>query len=873
MKTQLRQTLTAFFALFSITACQDYTPFWGDEGGGASGSGDPSKYFSFNTTKEFTINIDYGKKGSRALIDVFTEDPTYLGTDGKVYINNDAEFKVFLDNNGQYKGKVVLPADTKKVWVYTMRMGVPQMLLANVDGDKIDADGTGKLGDDDKNNPGYTQGRESDFKVLATTYDGENDTKPLTIWQPPYRDNRSDRGGPGDEKEERMFSIVNWAGQRYGRIIPTHYYDTGGKRHNVINTKGTYNTQGLITNYADVINEEGVDTIIGTKDIEVIQHFLWNTSETKQQDLDNRKYYENLETEDVNTIIPYKYISNGQAIDVDSAQVWLRFLGEGAYYCDGIGYYYYKTGEAPKEPKDIKRYFVAIPNTSSTAEYAGEDVFLGRTVPFITGKFGWRIKDDKGDWDYHEGEDDKKDTYTMTEDGTWIWNTMTKQWTWTFHPKYVPFDINQRIQLLYYEEGENGKGRVTKYFPPGITIGFFLFHSPAEGEGYLESYNSTPTYAVDNRFVFQHSDMLLNEENEYKDSKNQVIGKSRRHYIALNYKNFVVYGVEDGVDSSMEDVLFTVETDPIGLVVNDDRYTIDDTFNATTTNHRTYCFEDIWPDGGDYDMNDVVIDHHHRMTFYRNGDGDITNDYITTIEDDFTAIQPTNAADYIDAFGIQIPNDRIGKDGIVVKRDGVEMTAVEQSDGKNNISDLEYLIDEEEDKTTIILFTNAKTARYHKYTVTRNVTGMQLHIDNTKLEQEDTNGNMINVLNPFIISQYDIKSGEGRHEIHLPKHPRTSKGVDAKGEGVEGADYYVGQYKDGLHPFAVSLPKSAFNYHWGQHYVSEDGEGRGIGLAYPYFDKWATTNGKEYPDWYRYPEGAGRHPADQGDETDNKTEN
>lgn len=77
--------------------------------------------------------------------------------------------------------------------------------------------------------------------------------------------------------------------------------------------------------------------------------------------------------------------------------------------------------------------------------------------------------------------------------------------------------------------------------------------------------------------------------------------------------------------------------------------------HATTTNHRTYAFEDIWPDGGDYDMNDVVIDHHHRMTIKRDGDGNIYNDWITRIEDDFYAIQPEGSADYQDAFGVEIP--------------------------------------------------------------------------------------------------------------------------------------------------------------------------------------------------------------------------
>lgn len=906
MQTTLKQTIAAIFAISALTACQDYTPFWGDEGGGASGSGDPSKYFSFNTTKEFAININYGKKGARALINIYSENPTYIGADGEVYFRDEAEFKVFLDNNGRFKGKVVLPADTKKVWAYTARMNVPELMSEEVDGDGEVTIEPKVTEVDEAGTPGYNEtAAEDDMKnyfMKEYTIDGiktgytVDESTGYKVWTVPRKD-ATKRG------EGRTFSIVNWAGQRFGRIIPTHYYDTKGVRHNVVDDK-TFDNQGLIENFADVVNAEGDKNVLGTADIELIQQFLWNGCSTKPESdfskgghyLNNRKYYKNIDTEDINTIIPYKYIDNGEIKTVDKAQVWLRFLGEGAHYCDGIGYYYYETGKQLESQADIKAYYVAIPNTSSTAPYdPKENTYKGRTVPFIT----YQLVDGKGEKTGVK-TDDAGSPYETTgaafthsstffqfneETGKYEETTRNGDGAWTWHPKYVPFDINQKVQLLYHDIKT---GTVSKDFPPGITIGFFLIYNEANTDGHLTGTGKQTTMYVDDGSQFFHSDWRVNEPQwgYTKDDYDWTTGEGKkgridadgtcidgttvvslRHFIALNYNNFAIYGVEDGVDCSMGDVLFAIETDPVGIVVNDDRVTIDGKMKATTTNHRTYCFEDIWPSGGDYDMNDVVIDHHHRMTFERDGDGDTSNDYITTIEDDFTPIQPTNAADYIDAFGIQIPDRRV--------QDFEEKHFRVLKDGKL-YNGWTKEVEENEDgsvkSTTIILFKNAKAndVRLHKFTIIREfdeayAKEQKLHIDNTKLEQKDTNGNMMNILNPFIISQYDKKSGKGRHEIHLPKHPRTPNGADAEGEGVKGADYYVGQYDDGQHPFAVSLPKSAFNYHWGLHYVSEDGEGEKINKAYPYFDDWATSSGEKHPDWYRYPE--------EDDATDNKPEN
>ena len=809
--------LAIILFLLTFFGCQDYTPYWG--GYNPSGELKPeSEYFSFNTIEEVDFSIDYGKKGSRALIEVYTENPAYIDEDGNIHYNDDAVFKAFCDKHGRYNGKITLPTYVNKVWVYTMRAGVPQIVTANVnDGEvEIDAtfDGTYTQKYDDTN-PGYDPeyAREHPFEVIAETT--ENDTT-LRIWKAPTKPNAT------EAYPEKIYTTMNWAGQRFGRIIPTHYYDTKYNRYDLVNTEGTFDNQGLIDNGADIVGGDG--NAFGTDDIDIIQHFMWNNNTTKPKNLNNTKYQMGTTAKDINIDIPSRFVKDGKLQIVDKVQVWMRFLGEGAWYCDGLGYYYYPTDNPPASPADVKAYYVTIPNTSSTAPYIGpntegqtkpdqtpDELFLGRTVPFVTCVNDLGIS--SNDFD---------------ENGRWF---KSGNENYTFNPKYVPFDINQRVQLLYHEPNEDGKGgTVSKYFPSGITIGFFLFYSKNTGrnDGTTEDFSGPDkqTMYVNNSNPFLYSDWNVG------------------NYVALNYNDKVVYGVEDSnSDKSLEDVLFTIETNPIGLLVNDDRFTIGKDFTSTTTDHRTYAFEDIWPDGGDYDMNDVVIDHHHKMTFQRsqNDDDDIKTDKIIEIMDEFTAIQPDNAATYRDAFGIQIPREQLGIEE--------EMSLYVNEIKEENRLNINDYMEEDEYGRNFIIFKNIMQEQYKTMILVRKFTDEHnLTIGTTTLEQEDKTIGMRNVLNPFIISQYNGKmESEGRTEIHLPKHSPTDY-ADKTKTGTGRDAYYTDIY--GLYPFAVSLPKSAFQNQWGRHFTERNGEGNVIGNAYEGYNDWAISKGERSKDWY-----------------------
>ena len=70
------------------------------------------------------------------------------------------------------------------------------------------------------------------------------------------------------------------------------------------------------------------------------------------------------DTEHVNTTIAKAYQNEqGQIVTVADAELFFTFLTESCWYQNVVGYYYYKTGECPAAPDQVKK-IVIFPNAS-----------------------------------------------------------------------------------------------------------------------------------------------------------------------------------------------------------------------------------------------------------------------------------------------------------------------------------------------------------------------------------------------------------------------------------------------------------------------------------------------------------------------------
>lgn len=462
---------------------------------------------------------------------------------------------------------------------------------------------------------------------------------------------------------------------------------------------------------------------------------------SKPGDLDNRAL--TTDTKHVNTSIAKAYQNDKEeTVNVTDAEIYLTVLNESGWIQNTIGYYFYKTDECPASPAELDKYLL-FPNVSTAGN-----------VPYM------QPQPDSGDpRDY--GIDN------------------------------APLKPNTRIQLLYVDKET---GAVSTKFPAGYTIGFFLIQGgfdPGSGSSQKGSINYGGQYI--------YSNMEWNSNYQGQQSR----------YIALSTaEGTVVYGVEDGFDTSYEDILFCIDADPNEAIQDPERPVIDPEVPeivVTETVCRIYAFEDIWPYGGDYDLNDVIVEHKRVVKFNK-------DNFVNSVEDSFMPVQEPGAAQLVNAFAVQYPSANRG--AMTLPEGAVDETAT----------------------NSVLLFADAKTVRRQTFTVTR-------AFGKSAFRKESLETS----LNPFIIPA--LTAGEylndGRTEVHLPKTRATTKAnKDQIGSGDDA--YYVD--KDGKHPFAIMIPVSTDEnelFHFTP--VTESVR---IELEYPDFAKWVESQGAENTDWY-----------------------
>jgi len=259
--------------------------------------------------------------------------------------------------------------------------------------------------------------------------------------------------------------------------------------------------------------------------------------------------------------------------------------------------------------------------------------------------------------------------------------------------------------------------------------------------------------------------------------------------------------------------------------VNDDYPTDPDrAFNNYST-ESTLVFEDLWPDKGDYDLNDFVLQH----TFNR-----ITNAAGLVKEVAFTGEAIARGASYANAFAISFP--------------GTEAANVESStfivDGSASAVTPEV---GHAGETVMVLFENifdVLPAGGFPYYNTQNGDDRALiPVTFTMVFTAPVDSASLGAapFNPFI---YQV--GERGKEIHLvDKTPTDLVDVALLGTGDDATDAGTSTYYQTAagHPFALNVPTA-----WSHPYEYID-----VLLAYPQMQAWAESGGVSNPTWYDFP--------------------
>ena len=246
------------------------------------------------------------------------------------------------------------------------------------------------------------------------------------------------------------------------------------------------------------------------------------------------------------------------------------------------------------------------------------------------------------------------------------------------------------------------------------------------------------------------------------------------------------------------------------------------TFSPQEDNAYTYAFEADWPEQGDYDFNDLVVD--IRYEYQRSARGGIQKLIIHGI------VRGIGSADKV-AMGISL--------------DDISPSLVESVRGTQSpsISVTETGIEQEQNHPVVILFDNAHQLMGASTGKPVNSGGA----DALTLPEKEFTIELdfrlplenIGILNPFIYT-----AGKRSREIHLKGYAPTFQ-ADQSFFGIfDDASVGKNTYTDkqGL-PWALAIPQS----------LKYPKEGVPIWNAYSQFNPWAESNGTQYQSWYLFP--------------------
>jgi len=240
------------------------------------------------------------------------------------------------------------------------------------------------------------------------------------------------------------------------------------------------------------------------------------------------------------------------------------------------------------------------------------------------------------------------------------------------------------------------------------------------------------------------------------------------------------------------------------------------------------AFEDLWPDKGDYDFNDLVVD--YRFTIITNSANKVT-DVLSKF------VVRAIGAEFANGFGFQLP-------GIALKSSDIQVEGSRIFDNYINLRS--NGIEDNQDKITIIVFDNVNKIMSAPSGFGVNVTPGAPYVkpDTIVINMGFTpdvysiNDLELNKFNPFLI----VNEDRGK-EIHLPNYLPTSLVTQSNfGTSQDDSDPSTGKYyktEDNL-PWAINVA-SSYDYTIEKVMVTN---------AYLKFSDWAESSGVQFADWY-----------------------
>ena len=295
-----------------------------------------------------------------------------------------------------------------------------------------------------------------------------------------------------------------------------------------------------------------------------------------------------------------------------ASEVTITMLGGSTCWNSSLGYYYYEVGKEPTDTKDLN-IIMLFPNTQD------------------------------GNWARF---DSRKNDYNGN----------------------IGVNRGDAIQLMYYPNIADGDlSVVSNVFPANTKIGFILKSHGwgMQGEDYVikgfaendRKYNvwgaSTPGLSYCKVPAgFENKKSPYQYPNPDGDSRSAKFA-----YKTVDGGKYAIVSFEDACnDEDYDDVIFALK--PI-----DAFKPLPEIESDRVVTEGVYAFEDLWPDQGDYDMNDVVVDFKHEREMTRNN----TNENFKTIYQTFYLTTYQNYVTLVSGLALKL-NTKKKPTSIVMKK-------------------------------------------------------------------------------------------------------------------------------------------------------------------------------------------------------------
>jgi len=456
----------------------------------------------------------------------------------------------------------------------------------------------------------------------------------------------------------------------------------------------------------------------------------------------------------------------GNIVLIEDAEVWLTFVHEGAGFVNTLGYYTHPNDNAPSSKSAITDATIVYPNIS----------FVNLGGGLVSGN---------------------------------------------------------KVQLLYLDPATQ---KYTTRFPSGTTIAWFL---TANGFGGSKIGAGYGTYYSDKRF---NPEVALD-----KKKHNVILNDTKRKLLLIGFEDLQR---EQSSDEDFNDAVFysTVtpytavktenykpidtpkDADEDGVTDSRDEYPNDknkafNNYYPSKNNVGTLAFEDLWPNKGDYDFNDLVIDYNYNQ---------ITNAQNLIVE--------INAALTVKAIGASLRNPF----AIAFNTTPDNIKSVTGQQLNKNIFELNTNGTEmNQAKAVIPVFDDPFNVLGYTGSIVNTVVGGAYTAPKTiNLKIELNNPVSVSSFGTAPYNPFIIVGGERSKEVHLPGSAPTDL-VDTSlfGTGDDNTDLKSQKYymSDKFLPWAINLPVQ-FAY---------PAEKQDITKAYLMFNNWANSRGYNYMDWYQ----------------------